>query len=94
MKPFGRIGNDLSLGVGGPRLFKETNTRFQNDQGIFSILGPSVGFMLGTLPPMLQKGARGDFEDLKNQVARKMPIMNVVYLQMIARYMDLIPTNK
>ena len=94
MTQFGDIINDATDATMGVRPLKEANTRFQSNQGIYSLFGPTIGFAAGTAPAMLKKAGRGDWEDLKTQVARKTPIMNTFYLQSLGRYMDIFPPVK
>jgi len=94
MTQFGDIANDALEDTMGVRPLKEANTRFQSNQGIYSLFGPTIGFAAGTAPAMLKKAGRGDWEDLKTQVARKTPIMNTFYLQSLGRYMDIFPPVK
>ena len=82
---FGRVANDRSEDVLGARPFREESSRFRESQGFGALFGPAAGLATGTLPSIARRAMDGDVEDATLQLARRIPVLNVFYLQLLAQ---------
>ncbi|MQB00191.1 MAG: hypothetical protein GEU78_07855 [Actinobacteria bacterium] len=85
MSTMGRVGNDRIQDVTGVRPLMESSSRFREQQGAFALAGPVIGTALGTLPAITRRYLDGDVSGATDMLSRRIPILNLFYLQMLAR---------
>ena len=78
------LGGHVNEAV-GVDIFKESNTRFQQNQQLWSVFGPAAGLFAGTVPSMVQSGLAGEGEDFYNKATKRTPITNTVWFQYLNR---------
>jgi hypothetical protein len=85
MSTMGRVANDRIQDVSGVRPLMESSSRFREQQGAFALAGPVIGTALGTLPAITRRYLDGDIGGATDMLSRRIPILNLFYLQMLAR---------
>jgi hypothetical protein len=85
MSTMGRVVNDRIQDVTGIRPLAESSSRFREQQGAFALAGPVAGTLLGTLPSITRRYLDGDIDGATDMMSRRIPILNVFYLQLLAR---------
>ncbi len=88
LNQIGRPINDRVESVTGLRPMMEAPTRFKEQQGAFALFGPAAGLAAGTIPSMTRKFVDGDLEGFRDMAARRLPVLNVFYLQLLNQIME------